>query len=233
MKAKEFLGHNMKIAEDQPEYETLPAFVAPDGTIVVCFQASEEERKKIAETGEVWLQIATFNEPLQPIYMSAHREEVFLYTEEIDFSDIKRMIEQQNPTAKAVKQTAEVRIYQATISNGLLLGFQVPFANMKPEAFNIEMPAADLLPWLIHSGKGKPEEGKIIPLKDPRKIFCKAPEGEHDFLANLQDYTSSPADNVVMAVSYEAGILEILLLRIPMEDFKIYFKGEEMEIVKR
>ncbi|PKP11977.1 MAG: hypothetical protein CVU09_00315 [Bacteroidetes bacterium HGW-Bacteroidetes-4] len=72
MKAIEFPQVNVRIAENQPEYETLPALVSsePEGRITTCFQLSDEELKEIALTGKLWhLQLA-FHQPMQPIALS-------------------------------------------------------------------------------------------------------------------------------------------------------------------
>ena len=66
MKAIEFSGVNLRIAEHQPEYETLPANVQPDHLgiglqVTMCFELDDEDKKQIAETGQIWLQI------LQPV----------------------------------------------------------------------------------------------------------------------------------------------------------------------
>ena len=52
MKAKQFKEVNAVYGENQPEYYPLPAYKSEDGTAVFCFELDEEERKKIAETGE-------------------------------------------------------------------------------------------------------------------------------------------------------------------------------------
>lgn len=75
MKAVEFPEANIKIAENQPEYETLPALHDPDeGSIVYCFQLSEEEKKQVIETGRIWIKQLTFNRPMQPIGTSCLKE---------------------------------------------------------------------------------------------------------------------------------------------------------------
>lgn len=64
MKAKQFKEVNAVYGENQPEYYPLPAYKSEDGTAVFCFELDEEERKKIAETGELWVALRTFNQPL-------------------------------------------------------------------------------------------------------------------------------------------------------------------------
>jgi len=61
MKAIEFPEVNIRIAENQPEYETIPANVTQDeesngyfNQVTMCFELDEEERKQVAETGRIW-----------------------------------------------------------------------------------------------------------------------------------------------------------------------------------
>ena len=76
----EFPGVNVRIAEDQPEYTTLPAQVGvlpvpmPDGTegqalaMTCCAKLTPEELAFVNEHGFLYLTILTFGEPLQPIH---------------------------------------------------------------------------------------------------------------------------------------------------------------------
>ena len=61
MKAINFPGANTKYAENQPEYQTLPAYVAVHSEIskevTMCFELSDEEKKQVSETGCIWLSI--------------------------------------------------------------------------------------------------------------------------------------------------------------------------------
>ena len=70
MKAIDFPEANVKIAETQPEYETLPAYVAGDGEVTVCFKLEKPELDQVLETGCIWLSFLTFGQPFQPIYGS-------------------------------------------------------------------------------------------------------------------------------------------------------------------
>lgn len=77
MKAINFKEVNVQVAENQPEYETLPAHVAGNGEVTCCFELDENELKQVAETGKIWLSFLTFNQPLQPIYGSCLKPENF------------------------------------------------------------------------------------------------------------------------------------------------------------
>lgn len=76
----EFPGVNVRIAEDQPEYTTLPAQVGvlpltlPDGTeqpaiaMTCCAKLDEAELAYVKEHGILYLTVLTFGNPLQPIH---------------------------------------------------------------------------------------------------------------------------------------------------------------------
>lgn len=57
--------------EGQPQYEPLPIHLTPEGQAISCWQLSEEEKARVAETGQIWLVQLTFNGPLQPVYITA------------------------------------------------------------------------------------------------------------------------------------------------------------------
>lgn len=73
-------GRPVTIAEDQDEYLTLvariPQMQGPFGPVdqpvqpvVTRWQLSDEERQAIASGADVMLQLMTFGQPLQPIYI--------------------------------------------------------------------------------------------------------------------------------------------------------------------
>jgi hypothetical protein len=73
MKAIEFPEVNVCIAENQPEYETLPVYIDledPTTPVTMCCELDEEERKQVAETGKVWITVLTFRQNFHPIMMS-------------------------------------------------------------------------------------------------------------------------------------------------------------------
>lgn len=69
----QFPESNVTYAENQPQYRPLPAFKDEDGTVVSCWAPSLKERLKILFTGKIWLSVMTFNNPLQPLLMSADK----------------------------------------------------------------------------------------------------------------------------------------------------------------
>lgn len=82
MKPVEFPEHNVKIAESQKEYRTLPAY-SDDTTdqrhMICCWKLSFRERIKLLFTGKLWLSVMRFRDhhgvtnPLQPLLPSVHK----------------------------------------------------------------------------------------------------------------------------------------------------------------
>jgi len=70
MRAIEHPFVNVRYAEDQEEYQTLPCFRTKDGQIIAAFRLDEEEMEQIKKTGVIYLKVHTFNKPLQPIGMN-------------------------------------------------------------------------------------------------------------------------------------------------------------------
>ena len=77
MKAKEFEEVNVRIAENQDEYATLPSFYnKDDGTVTMCFELSDDEMNRLHATNELWFKVYTGGNPLQPIALSTNKEEI-------------------------------------------------------------------------------------------------------------------------------------------------------------
>lgn len=75
MTAVEFEEVNLRIAEKQDQYETLPAFHNPEeGSVTFCFQLNKEELDEIAKTGKIWFKQLTFNGPMIPVSMSTEKD---------------------------------------------------------------------------------------------------------------------------------------------------------------
>lgn len=91
MKAIDFAQRNVMLAEDQPEYETLPVFVVMQEIIVpnrpndpknaimtkqvpwemtACFELSDEEIEELLKTRRIWHTQCVFGHNFQPIRMS-------------------------------------------------------------------------------------------------------------------------------------------------------------------
>lgn len=80
MKPIIFDGVNAVYGKDQPEYQPLPAQRRGNphtGEILTCWELSEEEKKRVAETGRVYLSMLTFGRPLQPVLISAEVPDIY------------------------------------------------------------------------------------------------------------------------------------------------------------
>ena len=80
MKAVDFDEQNVVISEAQDEYMNLPALAADDehGSVVSCWELSEEDLKKVQETRKVWLSCYTFGALLQPVLLSVKKGDVIV-----------------------------------------------------------------------------------------------------------------------------------------------------------
>lgn len=66
----EFKEQNVVFAKDQPEYLPLPAFVQEDGTVISCWEMTDEEANQFFKTRKLYITMLTFGQPLQPILPS-------------------------------------------------------------------------------------------------------------------------------------------------------------------
>ncbi len=71
-----FKGHNIVFAENQPEYQPLPALRLHDGQVITCWQLTDEELEEVIKNKCIYLQQMTFNQPLQPVYISVGLDEI-------------------------------------------------------------------------------------------------------------------------------------------------------------
>jgi hypothetical protein len=78
MKPIKFKEQNVVYAENQEEYQPLPALKYNDeyGTVVSCWKLSIKERIKLLFTGKLWVGLVSFNKPLTPSYLTVNKEEL-------------------------------------------------------------------------------------------------------------------------------------------------------------
>lgn len=69
IKPIDFPGRNIVFAENQPEYNPLPAIRTDDGEVIICLGFDEDDIEVIIKNKCAYLKILTFNQPLQPISM--------------------------------------------------------------------------------------------------------------------------------------------------------------------
>lgn len=72
-------------AADQPEYQPLPAFKCVNGKILTRWELDDEEKRLVVEQGYVYLAVSTFNQPLQPVYLSATPPDSIKY---VDWNEV-------------------------------------------------------------------------------------------------------------------------------------------------
>ena len=77
MKPIEFDGVNCVYAKDQPEYLPLPVRRSDDGKVLSCWRMNWWERVAVLLTGCVWLELWTFNNPLQPQRLMVRRNDEY------------------------------------------------------------------------------------------------------------------------------------------------------------
>lgn len=58
-------------AQNRPEYIPLPSWKSSDGMVVSRWRMTWAERLKVLFSGNLWLLQLTFNDPLQPVKLSA------------------------------------------------------------------------------------------------------------------------------------------------------------------
>jgi hypothetical protein len=68
-----FAEVNCVYGKYQSEYLPLPVYKESDGQVTSCWKLTIFERLRMCLTGRVWLQMLTFNNPLQPIKIMAEK----------------------------------------------------------------------------------------------------------------------------------------------------------------
>ena len=77
MKPIEFKEQNVVYGKDQKQYMPLPALKFESGMVVTCWKLSWKEVIKLLFTRKVWLAMLTFNQPLQPTFLTLNKKELF------------------------------------------------------------------------------------------------------------------------------------------------------------
>lgn len=80
MKPIKFDGANVVFGAEQPEYQPLPAErvgKAQTGQINTCWELDPDEIKKVQETGQIYVSLLTFGQPLQLVLVSVDKPDVY------------------------------------------------------------------------------------------------------------------------------------------------------------
>jgi hypothetical protein len=109
MKPIKFKHQNVTYAENQPEYQPLPALRidSPQGEVISCWKMSLKERIKVLFTGKIWISLMSFNKPLTPSYISVNRKDVYSHPDDrtlkqIIDKNIKLFYDLRNKYAKEI-----------------------------------------------------------------------------------------------------------------------------------
>lgn len=62
-----FAGCNVVYGDGQSEYSALLAMKMEDGHIITCWELTDEEAERLAKNKKIYIQVLTFNKPLQPL----------------------------------------------------------------------------------------------------------------------------------------------------------------------
>ena len=73
-------------ARHQPEYTPLPAVVV-ESRVITRWKLSWRERLKLLATGNLWLTLLTFGQPLQPILLEVDSPKRYLEDKEETLAD--------------------------------------------------------------------------------------------------------------------------------------------------
>lgn len=80
MEPIKFDGVNVVFGSEQTEYQPLPAERVGKprtGQINTCWSLSPDEIKKVQETGQIYVSLLTFGQPLQPVFVSVDKLDVY------------------------------------------------------------------------------------------------------------------------------------------------------------
>lgn len=80
MKPIKFEGHNVVFAENQEEYQPLPALQLNDenGQVTSCWKMTFTERLRVLVTGKIWVSQLMFRQPtLTPVLLSTKQSDHF------------------------------------------------------------------------------------------------------------------------------------------------------------
>ena len=78
MKPIKFNESNVVYGKGQENlYEALPALLFDDGNVVTCWKLSFKDILRLILTKKLWLCVYTFKKPLQPLFMSTNKRDIF------------------------------------------------------------------------------------------------------------------------------------------------------------
>lgn len=83
MRCADFPQAHLFVAEDQPEFETIPAHCDDDKVMTFVWRLTWRERLSILFYGEVWHQVMTSGRGLQPQSLDVHQPSLYMDHERV------------------------------------------------------------------------------------------------------------------------------------------------------
>lgn len=80
MKLIDFPEAHVVIAENQPQYLPMPAYIYDDQVITCCWQLTLRERISILLNGKIWHSVWTFRKALQPQRLDVYKPVMYMDT---------------------------------------------------------------------------------------------------------------------------------------------------------
>jgi hypothetical protein len=145
MKPIKFEGCNIELGEGQKEYNTLPAFYdANNGQMVTCWKLSESEIEMVQKTGVIYLSTSTFNQPFQPVFLSANIKDVIRYFpshKPIEYKE-SDLISQIDDILNSLQHSEEVILYSLDINKWVSkftrrTNVKLIYIEKEPNSFNL------------------------------------------------------------------------------------------------
>ena len=84
MKPIKFKECNTTYGKGQVEYGELPALRFENGDVCTCWKLSWKDVLKAIWTRKIWIGVATFNNPIQPICVTVNSNELFVSNNELE-----------------------------------------------------------------------------------------------------------------------------------------------------
>lgn len=113
MRAVTFKGHNIVFAENQEEYQSLPAHLQNDGIATFCLELTPDELKSIRKTRALYLHRLTFGGPVQPIKYQIYSNPKLPVSHRYFTSDVLKWVD-DGKTAIFKIQVSDLEIQKLT-----------------------------------------------------------------------------------------------------------------------
>lgn len=100
MKLIDFPQAHVVIAENQPEYLPMPAYIWDDQVITCCWKLSLWERIQLLFTGKIWHSVWTFRRALQPQSLDIKQPQMWMDSARWEQREARKTLVLQNKEPK-------------------------------------------------------------------------------------------------------------------------------------